>query len=92
MRWLALGALALLVSCSRATPPAPPTPIDPLVHTLVLPSDLTPELPEGAGQPRLPRKTWQAEVDKMRNVYGAPVPAEDVGKIVEYLVATHGAG
>lgn len=36
-------------------------------------------------QPNLPRADWQAEVDKMRNVYLAPVAAEDVPAIVDYL-------
>ena len=36
-------------------------------------------------QPSLSRADWQAEVDKMRNVYLAPVGAEDVPAIVDYL-------
>jgi hypothetical protein len=36
-------------------------------------------------QPRLSRATWQAEVDKMRDIYKAPVAAEDVLAIVDYL-------
>jgi hypothetical protein len=36
-------------------------------------------------QPSLSRGDWQAEVDKMRNVYQAPVGAEDVPPIVDYL-------
>jgi mono/diheme cytochrome c family protein len=36
-------------------------------------------------QPRLPRAVWQAEVEKMRNTYKAPVAAEDVPAIVDYL-------
>jgi hypothetical protein len=32
---------------------------------------------------------WQAEVTKMIKVYGAPIEEADVGKIVEYLAATH---
>jgi hypothetical protein len=36
-------------------------------------------------QPRLPRAVWQAEVDKMRSTYKAPIAAEDVPAIVEYL-------
>jgi cytochrome c5 len=36
-------------------------------------------------QPRLPRAVWQAEVEKMRNTYKAPVDAEDVPVIVDYL-------
>jgi hypothetical protein len=43
-------------------------------------------------QPPLPRKTWEAEVEKMRKAYGAPVAAEDVPAIVDYLVAVRGAG
>jgi len=39
-------------------------------------------------QPRLPRKTWTAEVEKMRTAYGAPVP--DAGPIVDYLVRVNG--
>ncbi len=45
-----------------------------------------------ATQPRGPKyKTdfWQAEVDKMIKVYGAPVNDADVPKIVEYLAATY---
>jgi len=41
-------------------------------------------------QPRLTRKQWTAEVAKMRNAYGAPVPESDVATIVDYLVAQHG--
>jgi hypothetical protein len=36
-------------------------------------------------QPALSRAAWQAEVDKMRNIYGAPIAAEDVPAIVDYL-------
>jgi cytochrome c553 len=43
-----------------------------------------------AGQPRLSRKGWQAEVDKMKNVYGAPVTDADAPLIVDYLVAANG--
>jgi hypothetical protein len=42
-------------------------------------------------QPPLPRKTWEAEVDKMRKVYGAPVTDGDAPGIVEYLVAVRGS-
>jgi len=41
-------------------------------------------------QPALPRATWQAEVNKMINVYKAPVAAADVGAIVDYLAQTKG--
>ena len=37
-----------------------------------------------------PRKFWTAEVNKMRQVYGAPIPDEDAAKIVDYLVASYG--
>ncbi|HUC64807.1 MAG TPA: sulfite--cytochrome C oxidoreductase subunit B [Stellaceae bacterium] len=37
-------------------------------------------------QPRLSRADWQAEVEKMRNFYKAPVDASDVPAIVDYLV------
>ncbi len=42
-------------------------------------------------QPRVEKKKefWQAEVTKMKNVYGAPIDDADVGKIVEYLAATY---
>ena len=32
---------------------------------------------------------WQAEVTKMIKVYGAPIDDANVGKIVDYLVATY---
>jgi hypothetical protein len=36
-------------------------------------------------QPDLSRAEWQSEVDKMRNIYKAPIAAEDVAAIVDYL-------
>lgn len=36
-------------------------------------------------QPSLSRAQWQAEVDKMRNTYKAPIASEDVAAIVDYL-------
>jgi cytochrome c5 len=41
-------------------------------------------------QPRLPKAAWQAEVDKMRNVYKAPVDEKAVAAIVDYLAAIKG--
>jgi cytochrome c5 len=41
-------------------------------------------------QPNLPRKTWEASVDKMRKTFGAPVPENLVPEIVDYLVAIRG--
>jgi hypothetical protein len=37
-------------------------------------------------QPPMPRATWQAEVDKMRGSYKAPVNDADAKTIVDYLV------
>ena len=45
-----------------------------------------------ATQPRKlanPRGFWQAEVTKMRSVYGAPIEADSVPKIVDYLAQTY---
>ena len=41
-------------------------------------------------QPRFPRAVWQAEVDKMRKTFGAPIQDDVAAKIVDYLVATRG--
>ena len=43
-------------------------------------------------QPALAKAAWQAEVNKMIQVYKAPVAAADVAAIVDYLVRTKGAG
>jgi len=43
-------------------------------------------------QPPFARKTWQAEVDKMRATYGAPLVPDDVPVIVDYLVSVRGSG
>jgi hypothetical protein len=42
-------------------------------------------------QPALSKQAWAAEVTKMINTYKAPVAAEDVGPIVEYLTGLKGA-
>lgn len=42
-------------------------------------------------QPPLSKAAWQAEVEKMRHTYHAPIAAEDVPAIVAYLVSTKGA-
>jgi mono/diheme cytochrome c family protein len=42
-------------------------------------------------QPDLPKAQWQAEVDKMRNTYKAPIDPKDVDAIVGYLATTKGA-
>jgi len=36
-------------------------------------------------QPAFPRKTWQAEVEKMKKVYGAPIADDQIAHIVDYL-------
>jgi len=41
-------------------------------------------------QPAFPRKTWEAEVHKMIEKYGAPVDSIKSRKIVDYLVAING--
>lgn len=41
-------------------------------------------------QPAMSKAAWEAEVKKMAAVYGAPVAAEDVPKIVDYLVTVRG--
>lgn len=40
-------------------------------------------------QPRLTRKVWEAEVEKMAKVYKAPIDPAAVPQIVDYLVATN---
>jgi hypothetical protein len=42
-------------------------------------------------QPVLSKQAWAAGVNKMINNYKAPVTAEDVGPIVDYLAALKGA-
>lgn len=39
-------------------------------------------------QPPLPAATWDAEVKKMINAYGAPIPDEAAQNVIRYL-ATH---
>jgi cytochrome c5 len=41
-------------------------------------------------QPVLSRAVWEAEVNKMRNVYKAPVQPSDVAAITDYLVSIKG--
>ena len=40
-------------------------------------------------QPRLTRKAWEAEVEKMGQVYKAPIDQAAVPQIIDYLVATN---
>jgi hypothetical protein len=41
-------------------------------------------------QPTLTRAQWTAEVAKMKNVYGAPIPDDQVPVLVEYLTTQYG--
>ena len=43
-------------------------------------------------QPALAKAAWQAEVNKMIQIYKAPIAAADVTAIVDYLARTKGAG
>lgn len=43
-------------------------------------------------QPLLPAKTWDALVQKMIKVFGAPVNEEDAKTISSYLAAQYGNG
>jgi mono/diheme cytochrome c family protein len=43
-------------------------------------------------QPALTKAAWQAEVNKMIQVYKAPIAAADVNAIVDYLARTKGTG
>jgi sulfite dehydrogenase (cytochrome) subunit B len=41
-------------------------------------------------QPALTKAQWTAEVAKMKAVYGAPIPDDQVPAIVDYLTANYG--
>jgi hypothetical protein len=41
-------------------------------------------------QPRFSRTTWLGEVNKMKDVYGAPISDEQVLRITDYLVSING--
>ena len=42
-------------------------------------------------QPAMTRAAWEAEVEKMRHAYQAPVNPKDVPRIVDYLTAIKGS-
>lgn len=42
-------------------------------------------------QPPMPRAFWAASVKKMLDKYSAPVPAEQVDRLVDYLAVNYGA-
>jgi hypothetical protein len=39
--------------------------------------------------PGMPRSFWEAEVNKMKKVFGAPLPDDQVTPLVDYLVRTY---
>lgn len=41
--------------------------------------------------PNLPRKTWEAEVLKMKKVYGAPIADDEVATLTDYFARTYGS-
>jgi cytochrome c553 len=41
-------------------------------------------------QPALPKAQWEAEVNKMRTAYKAPIDPKDVDAILDYLVNSKG--
>jgi sulfite dehydrogenase (cytochrome) subunit B len=44
-------------------------------------------------QPRdKPFAFWKAEVEKMKKVYGAPIPEEQIEPVADYLARTYGTG
>lgn len=43
-------------------------------------------------QPASSHEWWSAEVRKMKQVYGAPIPDADMDAIAEYMFATYGSG
>jgi sulfite dehydrogenase (cytochrome) subunit B len=44
-------------------------------------------------QPRdKPLAFWKAEVEKMKKVYGAPIPDDQVEAVAEYLARSYGTG
>ena len=42
-------------------------------------------------QPAMTRSAWEAEVQKMRNAYKAPIPEEQIQTIVSYLAGLQNA-
>jgi hypothetical protein len=99
------GLLLLATACSREVAPAPDPRIHAVTMPDLAEPEL-PDAPGRAvlvgacstchtlryvlDQPPLPRRTWAAEVDKMRKVYHAPFPEEMSAPIVDYLVAVRG--
>lgn len=40
--------------------------------------------------PAMPRKTWEAEVVKMKKVYGAPIGDDEIATLTDYFAKTYG--
>jgi cytochrome c5 len=38
-------------------------------------------------QPQMTREQWRAEIEKMRTIYGAPLPADQVEQLAVYLAS-----
>jgi sulfite dehydrogenase (cytochrome) subunit B len=43
-----------------------------------------------ANSPFMSRQAWTAEVNKMINAFGAPIPQNDAATIIEYLATNYG--
>jgi hypothetical protein len=41
--------------------------------------------------PNLPRKTWEAEVTKMKKTYGAPIADDEIATLTDYFAKTYGS-
>jgi sulfite dehydrogenase (cytochrome) subunit B len=42
--------------------------------------------------PGKPLAFWRAEVEKMKKVYGAPIPEDQIDAVAAYLARTYGSG
>jgi sulfite dehydrogenase (cytochrome) subunit B len=101
MRRIALSLLLFAVGCSRepdvaftdvsitlpddttALPPGPHVELATQNCTACHSADMI------LNQPRLTRKAWEANVEKMVKVYKANIDPKDAPQIVDYLVATN---
>ena len=94
LRAAAVVALLLVTGCkresSRESMTEPSMPVGPGREAFLASCQMCHGTRYVLDQPRFARKTWAAEVEKMRVAYGAPIPAENVGAIVDYLVHVNG--
>jgi hypothetical protein len=86
------GAAPASVHTLRLPSDEPPMPPGPELNAFMASCMMCHSSRYVTNQPPLSRKKWQAEVEKMRDAYNAPVPPESVAKIVDYLVAVRGDG